>query len=234
MQTVILPSGHRAHPWRAVWSSALLLLIGGALPAQEITTGMPRCPLCAERVAGNAPGDFADTLVSRDASYRAVTFPDYVTNVVGPRSLLESVGFAALAQATDRATEWPKTWRGYGDRLSTRLGEVALAQSIRLGLFAALRERSVDATRCQCIGVRARLAHAALTPVRVDTPRGARLSMLGPVSEIGGSLLITTLRPDGFSWREGLRGGVISVAMSPLLPLAREFWPWRWRPPGLR
>jgi hypothetical protein len=52
------------------------------------------------------------------------------------------------------------------------------------------------------------------------------------LSEIGSSILITSMNPRGFSVGDGLRAGGAGVLATSLLSVAREFWPWHRRPPG--
>ena len=166
-------------------------------------------------------------------AYLRMTIGEYFSRVVGPRALLGDVAIGGFDQVTRHPKEWPKTWRGYGDRVSSRLGTGVIAQAVVFGVSNALDERPAHFTLCQCIGTRARLEHALLVPLRMNTPNGPHLSYLGPMSEIGSSILITSMHPGGFSVRDGLIGGAIGVGGSALGAVAREFWPWKRRPFGI-
>jgi hypothetical protein len=158
---------------------------------------------------------------------------EYGARVLGPRALLRDIATAGFDQATGRPTQWSQDWRGYGDRVSSRLGTAAVAQAVVFGVSNALDERPAHFTLCDCAGTGARLRHALFMPLRMDTPRGPHLSLLAPASEIGSSILITGLRPGGLSVRDGLIGGSVGVLGSALGSVAREFWPWHRRPFGI-
>ncbi len=49
-----------------------------------------------------------------------------------------SVTGATWAQVLGRPDHWPRTWRGYGNRLSDQAGLAASAEVLRLGLEAAI------------------------------------------------------------------------------------------------
>jgi hypothetical protein len=162
-----------------------------------------------------------------------MTVGEYAGRILGPRALLRDVATAGFEQAIRRPTQWPRNWRGYGDRVSSRLGTTAIAQTVVFGVSNALDERPAHFTLCECTGTGARIGHALLVPLRMSTPRGTRLSLLAPVSEIGSAILITGLRPGGFSARDGLVSGAIGVAGTALGSVARELWPWHRRPFGI-
>ncbi|HEY2064527.1 MAG TPA: hypothetical protein VGG84_01100 [Gemmatimonadaceae bacterium] len=179
----------------------------------------------------------ADTTsaVRRDTAdvYLRMTIGEYANRVVGPRALLRDVAIAGFDQLTGHPKEWPRTWRGYGDRASSRLGTGVIAQAVVFGVSNLLDERPAHFTLCQCTGTRPRLEHALLVPLRMNTPNGPHFSLLAPMSEIGSSILITSMHPGGFSVRDGLIGGAVGVSGSALGAVAREFWPWKRRPFGI-
>ena len=57
--------------------------------------------------------------------------------------------------------------------------------------------------------------------------------MLTPLSDLTSGVLVTSVHPGGFSVGEGLRSGLTGLAASSLIAAGREFWPFRWRPPGV-
>jgi hypothetical protein len=201
-----------------------------AVPSADTAkTGMSRSG--ADTVsAGLAPADSAP--VDSATAYRRVTLAEYVGRVVGPRALLKDVALAGIGQALKRPTGWSNTWGGYGNRLSSRLGSAAVSQAVTLGAAAALDERPAEFTLCRCAGTRGRFVHAALIPWQMDSPKGTHLSLIAPVSEIGGAILVTSMSQRGFSVGDGVRAGAAGVLVSSLFSVAREFWPWHRRPPG--
>jgi hypothetical protein len=191
-----------------------------ALGAQD-----PPAPPTAD-TAGSTGRDTAN-------AYLRMTIGEYADRVVGPRALLRDVAIAGFDQATGRPKQWPKNWRGYGDRVSSRLGTGVIAQAVVFGVSNSLDERPSHFTLCQCVGTGARVMHALLVPLRMNTPNGPHLSLLAPMSEIGSAILITSLHPGGFSVRDGLISGAVGVAGSAAGAVAREFWPWKRRPFGI-
>jgi hypothetical protein len=94
-------------------------------------------------------------------------------------------------------------------------------------------ERPAHFTLCDCVGTSARLGHALVMPLLMQTPRGTRLSLLAPASEIVSAILVTSLRPGGLAFGSGLAGGAVGVGASALGAVAREFWPFHRRPFGI-
>jgi hypothetical protein len=224
--------------WRSAAFAAIVLVAGGS---SRLTAQSPPLPPPADTAGSVPPRAAADTSQSASAlaagdsvnAYRRMSLGEYGSRVLGPRALLRDVATAGFDQATGRPTQWPKSWRGYGDRVSSRLGTAAVAQAVVFGVSNALGERPAHFTLCGCTGTRARITHALLMPMRMDTPRGPHLSLLAPVSELGSSILITSLHPGGFSVRDGLIGGAVGVLGSALGSVGREFWPWHRRPFGI-
>jgi hypothetical protein len=166
-------------------------------------------------------------------AYRRMSAREYASRVLGPRALLGDIAIAGVQQGLGQPRQWPKTWRGYGDRASSRLGTAAIAQAVVFGVSNVLDERPARFTLCGCTDAESRIRHALATPLRMDTPRGPRLSALAPLSEIGSAILVTGLHPGGFSARDGLIGGAIGVVGASAGAVAREFWPWHRRPFGI-
>jgi hypothetical protein len=55
--------------------------------------------------------------------------------------------------------------------------------------------------------------------------------MLNPTTELLGGIASTGFRSSGFRAVDGVRNGVTGLAMESLTDVAREFWPFNWRPP---
>jgi hypothetical protein len=209
--------------WQVVALAGVALVACGSI--RIAAQGKP-VPPAMDSVATPAPDDSAN-------GYRRMTLGEFAARTLGPRALFRDVATAGFDQATRRPTQWPRSWRGYGDRASSRLGTDAIAQSVVFGVSYALDERPAHFTLCGCTGTGARVAHALLMPMRMDTPRGAHLSLLAPMSQFGSAILITSLHPGGFSVRDGLVSGGVGVLASALGSVAREFWPWHRRPFGI-
>jgi hypothetical protein len=166
------------------------------------------------------------------AAYHPETVSEYSSRIVGPRTLVRILALSEFDQATHRPREWDRTWPGFEDRSSSRLASGAIERTVVFTMSRAVDERQAEFTLCGCDGIGARLRHAALTSVRVNSPNGTHVSPLTPIAEMAGALLVTGVRPEGFSATEGLRGGLTAIGGHAVLYVARELWPWHRRPPG--
>jgi hypothetical protein len=193
---------------------------------------------------GSAPGDMlidVDSLAlagvanRADSSvrYQPETFAHFAMHTFGPVPLLRSTAMAGFDQWRRQPDGWFENKRGLRDRLDSRLGAEMLAHTIRFGFARAAREQSGKFQRCVCADFGARLEYALATPFRVETPTGERLSAITPFGDIASALVVTSVHPGGFSVRRGLLSGASGLASASLTSVAREFWPWHWRPPGL-
>lgn len=180
----------------------------------------------ASTVAQAAPPD-------SDARFRAESFASFAKRTFGPVPLLRSTALAGFDQWRRQPVHWTQTSHGFRDRLDSRIGGEVLGHSIRFAFDRAAHEQREKFHVCQCEGLEPRLSYALLTPLRVDTPNGQRLSAMAPLGALVSALAVTSVHPGGFSLSRGLEGGAGGVASAALTSVVREFWPWRWRPPGL-
>ena len=146
---------------------------------------------------------------------------------------LRSAAMAGLDQWRRQPAHWTQTGRGYRDRLDSHFGGEVIGHTTRFAIERLMQEQPAKYRPCDCVGFASRLTHALQSPFRVETPRGERYSAAGVAGDILSSLAVTAVRPGGFSLAHGAVGGVGSVASTALNAMAREFWPWHWRPLGL-
>jgi len=153
----------------------------------------------------------------------------YLWRTFGPVTILRSAAVAGFEQYRGQPREWPKSRRGYVDRFSSSLGAAMMGSTLRFGLSHALDERVGQFEPCGCRGFLSRAGHAAAIPFEAYTKSGGRrFSVLTPASEIGSALLVTSVKPGGFSVRDGVRGGLIGLASMAAVSVVHEFWPWPW------
>ncbi|MDB4898219.1 MAG: hypothetical protein JWN53_27 [Gemmatimonadetes bacterium] len=202
---------------------ALPLLAGGQATTRDSAVVLPR--------------DSATALplppASTDSIYRPETFDEYLVGMVGPRPLIRIVALSGFDQWRGRPVAFPSNGRGFGDRLGSRAGQLAISHTLRFGIARAFDERTVKYQLCACGDSLSRFRYALLSPLRVNTPTGRRLSPMYPITEIVSGILVTTVRSDGLHVRDGILNGLTGVAAESATSLVREFWPWHWRPPFL-
>jgi hypothetical protein len=195
---------------------------------------------------GSAPGDTvidvdSTTLLQAGAANRAdssvryqpESFAHFAMHTFGPVPLLRSSAMAAFDQWRRQPDDWFENKRGLRNRLDSRLGAEMLAHTIRFGFARVASEQSGKYRRCVCADFGARLEYALVTPFRVETPGGERLSAITPFGDVTSALVVTSVHPGGFSVSRGLISGASGLASASLTSVVREFWPWHWRPPGL-
>lgn len=167
------------------------------------------------------------------AHYQPEPFLRFAIRTVGPLALLRSTALAGVDQFRRQPIHWTQNSRGFRDRLDAHLGGEIIGHTIEFAVRRAARQEPEKFRPCDCSGLEPRLTHALLTPFRVGTPEGERYSVILPTSAVVSALTVTSVHPGGFSLSRGLEGGAGGVASAALTSVVREFWPWRWRPPGL-
>jgi hypothetical protein len=187
--------------------------------------------LRAERVESQ------DSLTSQraraDSVFTPMTVGQYVRGIFGPRSVLRGVGLAGFDQWRGQPRSYPRTWRGFEDRLGARYGQVVISHTLRFGASRVFDERILRYWPCGCGDSTSRLLHALTGPYRVTSPAGIRYSALNPITELASGVLVTSVRPGGFRVGEGFRNGATGLISESIVDVVREYWPWHWRPPFL-
>jgi hypothetical protein len=172
-------------------------------------------------------------LVQTDSVYQPEDLRGYLFGTFGPRPLIRSLALAGFDQWRGHPSAFPQNRRGFADRLGSRYAQVAISHTIRFGLSRAFEQRTIRYQPCACGDSISRFTYALVSPLRVNTPNGRRLSMMNPLTEIASGILVTAARSDGLHVGDGIRNGITGVAAESATALLREFWPWRWRPPFL-
>ena len=168
-----------------------------------------------------------------DSAFVQIPFSDYLRGMVGLRSVLRGVALAGFDQWRRQPRSYPRTWRGFEDRLGWRYGQVAISHTLRFGASRVFEQRNLRYWPCGCGDSSSRLFNALAGPFRVTSPGGVRYSALNPVTELVSGVLVTGARPGGLHVGQGLRNGATGIIGESLADVVREFWPWRWRPPFL-
>lgn len=182
--------------------------------------------LASQEPARDSARTAADTV-----SYHPETVSDFLYGAIGPRPLVRALALSGFDQWRDRPKTFPRNGRGFGDRLGSRLGQVAISHTLRFGAARAFEQRTMRYHLCSCTGAGGRALYAIEAPLRVITPNGLRLSPLNPITELVSGVMVTATHPGGFSVGQGLFSGATSIAAESAFAMVREFWPWHWRPP---
>ena len=191
--------------------------------------------LCVPAVVGAqvAVGDSCVAMVAERDSTTAPTVASYVVGTFGPRSVAGSVALASFDQWRDEPKNLPQDRRGFVDRLGGRYGANVIAGTMEFGIGRITGVQPADFHPLSC-GPRAlRWRHALLAPFSVHSRFGTSLSLIPPVTALVSGVLVTIPSPLGLRVGDGLLNGAAGLAGQAALAAAREFWPFRWRPPFL-
>lgn len=150
----------------------------------------------------------------------------YLRETLGPSAFLQSAFVAGTHQFANNPPEWRQGTGGYNRRLASRFGQLAIQNSIELGLGMALRQ-DLGYRRCDCRGVLRRTGHALISNFTAGTrDGGSTFTAVKVASRYAGAVVSTTWYPDRYSaWGDGVRLGTLSVASGTVLNVVREFWP---------
>jgi hypothetical protein len=183
--------------------------------------------------AAHAQDSAAVRRARADSIFTPISVDEYLRGMIGPRNILRGVALAGFQQWRGRPIEFPRTWRGFEDRLGEGYGQVAISHTLRFGASRLFDERNLRYRPCACGDSSSRLFNALAGPYRVTSSRGIHYSLLNPVTELASGILVTSVEPRGFRVGAGVRNGAIGLAGESLVDVVREFWPWHWRPPFL-
>ena len=82
---------------------------------------------------------------------------------------------------------------------------MAISHTFRFVLSRAFDQRTISYELCVCGDSISRFRYALLSPLRVNTPTGRRLSMLNPLTEIASGILVTAARSNGLHVGDGIK-----------------------------
>src|SRR5437763_1848084 len=85
----------------------------------------------------------------------------------------EGLGFAAVDQSRNSPPEWGSGSQGFERRAASDIGEFVIQESVTEGV-AAIMQRPLDYTRCECAATGDRLRHAVYGAVVDYTVEGQR------------------------------------------------------------
>jgi hypothetical protein len=143
----------------------------------------------------------------------------------GMYGLLNRMALAGYSQWENHPEEWGQGWDAYGKRLASRMGRMAIRNTMRLGLDVALKtDPRYD--RCDCSGIR-RVAHAARRVVIARSDYGGEtFATARVVSGMAAPWVAYEWYPDRLNTTERkLRSGAGYLAWRVVNNVVAEFWP---------
>jgi hypothetical protein len=153
----------------------------------------------------------------------AERFRNYVSDAAGPVILLQTIVWAAAAQASDTPPEWGGGARGFGKRYASLVGQGVIQESVTYALSEAL---VVDSHfhKSHKLGFFPRAGDALIQAVTSRRANGHRV-VSAPLlaGYAAGGLGMMTWYPDGYTSKDGLRYGGLALASRASVNLIREF-----------
>jgi hypothetical protein len=174
-----------------------------------------------------APGASAQSGPSPDPSADArpvasERFRNFVLDAAGPVWLVEAVGWAGIAQASDTPEEWGRGAKGFGKRYASLMGQGVIQEGVTYGLSEAM---AVDSRfhKSQKHGFLPRAGDAllqAFTSRRTNGDRVVSAPLLAGYA--AGGLGMMTWFPEGYTYKDGLRYGGPALTSRAGINLIRE------------
>jgi hypothetical protein len=189
----------------------------GAVLAQAPVEIKPS-PLLAPGFVSNQPNP--DALTPKEKLNLALR------NTFGPRALGNRMLAASIDQWRDHPTEWESGVDGFSTRFASRMGRLAVRNSVRLATDVAF---GIDPRydRCDCAGFLKRTGHAWKRVIVSRSDSGGEMPALSNFTGAYVAPMITyTWYPDRLNtWDRKLQSGTLNLGMRGLSNMLREFWP---------
>ena len=151
-------------------------------------------------------------------------FKRYLSDAVGPWTLVAVAAAAGLDQWYKHPPEWGQSASGYGKRFASDLGENAIQQTTSYGLSEAFHLDS-SCNKSDRSGFGPRLEDALLENVTSRTRTGKRV-ISGPRLAgfyVGGLVPILTWFPSRYNYKDGLREGTYALVFGFATNVIQEF-----------
>ena len=198
--------------------------IAGLVVAASLLAAIPSAWAQAPPVDGASSNPPQSQEIRPSAQVR---FKRFAAAAAGPAVLVETVGWAAIAQVRDTPTEWRQDAKGYGKRFASLMGQGAVQESVTYGLSEALK---VDSTfhRSRKHGFFPRAGDAVMQAVasrRQDGRRFVSAPLLAGYT--AGGMAMLSWYPDRYDYQDGFRYAGLALAVRGGINLIREFVPSR-------
>lgn len=153
----------------------------------------------------------------------AERFKNFVSDAAGPVVLLETIAWAAAAQAHHTPAEWAGGAKGFGKRYASLVGQSVIQESVTYALSEAL---NVDSRfhKSHKHGFFPRAGDALTQTVTSRRANGDRVVSAPLLAGYAtGGLGMMAWYPDGYTYKDGLRYGGLALASRAGVNLVREF-----------
>jgi hypothetical protein len=185
-------------------------------PVNELPQGKTRSSL-----GGMRPGAAKDDYVRPDAKTRSKR---YVNSLIGPYALARQAAGAGISTWRNSPEEWGDRWEGFGRRFASNFGKNVIKQSTIYGLDEAFKLDS-HYYRSKDKSVGARVKNALISPVTARDRNGKRVfGFPRIVGTYAGNIVSREVwYPARYDWKDGVKGGTISLGYNATFNLFKEF-----------
>lgn len=151
-------------------------------------------------------------------------FKRYVNSVVGPVALGRQIARAGFATWQNSPEEWGPHWDGFGRRVASGFGKNVIKQTVTYGLDETLKLDS-HFYRSKKKDLGSRLTNALISPVTARNTDGKRVIGIPRLVGTYSSSIIAaeTWYPARYDYKDGLKSGTMSLALSAGFNLIKEF-----------
>lgn len=147
----------------------------------------------------------------------------YLLNMFGPKALAKRVFTSAVLTWSNSPTEWGEHWDGFGKRFASATGTSIVNHTTQFGLEEAFR---LDSGYYHGKGGAGDKIKNAITSPFVARDKHGRKVFGFPhvVGTYTGTIVASeTWMPRKFDWRDGLKGGTLSLGADIVFNLVKEF-----------
>ena len=151
-------------------------------------------------------------------------FNRYVKSMFRPIALAKTVVKSGYSTWRNSPEEWGENWEGFGRRVASSFGKSAIKQTTIYALEEALKLDS-KFYRSQKKDFGSRLRNALISPFTARKPDGKRVFGFPRIAGTYTSSIIAyeTWYPKRYSYKNGLRGGTISLGFNAAFNVFKEF-----------
>lgn len=196
--------------------SAVLALIAGGPGAASLAA---QAEACTDSVRPR--GAACDAVAPEPPPIR---WKQFAEDVLGPRVLIGNLAAATIDHLADEPEEWNGRWGGWGRRVASQAGQVAVGESVEHGLAAILDRptRYRPCTPCRSTGQRIGYAFHATVFDRTSDG-GTALAVPRIAGSYAGAFARLAWTP-GWGAEDALLYGTMSVLFSAIPNLAQEIF----------